>query len=223
MGTLEEVPNIQNMISLIEVEFSGINENKAIVDFDVNLIVPKEEIFNSTFIFILPFDAEINNLENLEIESKLYAKVVYYPVTIDNQTSIGYCSIRAFLPTFSKSIGFGKFAFDVDCRAFHFLFDNDGESFYPLPVGSSENPNWLRMKTWINIEDGKYSITDFHPGTNEHFENSVTWLNYERIFSTHVAGEYLNFETRFSFESFKVVLIFVLGSFSSLLLKKIFE
>lgn len=222
IGTLEKTQYLENRILSISLYFSDIEKTQAIVDVDINIKVEEEEIFNTTFIFILPYDVELYYPEGLEIESKPYAKVVYYPFSIDNQTSLKTCYVRFLWPSFSKNIGFGKWAFDIDCNPFHFLFDEEGEDFISLNPTSSSNFYWLPIKTEVSLSN-ELSLVDFHPGTDQNFERSVTWIELEPWFSSHVTGIYESKGDRSLLQSIDKLLFFLLGGFASLFLKEIYS
>lgn len=217
IGTLENIPNVEAKILSIDMLFSKISRTEAIVDINVNIYVLKEEVFESTFIFILPYNVELNYPDYLEVKNKTYAKIVYFPFTIDNTTSLGICSIQVLWPSFSKDVGFGKWSFDIDRKPFHFLFVEEGETFFPLiPNSSSSLSYWLKMKTNVSLGKGDYSISDFNPGTDIHFQDSITWQELNAWFSSHVTGMYESKGIRFILLSVEKFLVFLLGSFALL-------
>jgi hypothetical protein len=216
IGTLESIPNIEGTILSIDMQFSDISKTGAIVSIDVNIYVQKDEVFESTFIFILPNDVELNYPGNLEVKNKTYAKIVYFPFTINNSTSLGTCSIQIFWPSFSRNVSFGKWSFEIDRRPFHFLFVEDGETFVPLISNSSYLGYWLKMKTNVSINKADYSISDFQPGTDIYSENSVTWQELDAWFSSYVTGMYESSGERLALSSLEKILVFLLGSFASL-------
>jgi len=224
VGTLENVSRKDFRFLKIQLDFQDIIESQANVEVLLYLEKMVTGKFETTFILILPFDAEIYYPPNLTILDKSYAKIVYFPFLIEETEEAKLQELDFIWASFSKRISMHRWTFDIDGRAFHYLFDDEGETFYALvPRSLNSSEDWLPLKINVNTKDGDYSFIDFHPGTEEHFEDSVSWIETAFIFDFHMSGTYQDDSARFEYHSSVRVAIFVAGAVSSLVVREMYE
>lgn len=221
VGTLEDLTN-KSSVRHVSFNFARVARGEASCSFEVAFEEPSGTV-NGTLVFVLPCDADVYYPENLTIQEKSYAKVVYYPVAMQANTSIKYFFIGFSWPTFSFSTGYGEWWFDIEWKSFSHLLDADfartGDVFYPLLGGISDD---FPVIIHVSLESG-YTLKDHHPNAQEDYENEVKWVIVSPWLGSYVTGNYVNNSEKSQFDSLIAFYPFVAGGVTTLLAKEAYK
>ena len=223
IGTLEDIRN-NFTVRWMNFEFSYIIERQARGLAEVS-IGSSEKRLNLTLIFILPFDADVYYPPNLTILSRPYAKIAYVPVFVDESSTSKIITLDFTWQSFSRSTGLNRFSFDIEGRAFHYLFDSENYTFHPLYQTNLDAVyGEIPVRIRVSLSEGhEYSLAEFHPSAVEDFESEARWLKMAPWLSFRVTGLYEDRAARFSYDVVLRIFPFIAGAVTSLFLREIYE
>jgi hypothetical protein len=224
IGTLEDIGK-NFTVRQFEFDFTLKSKTDAIGSSEV-WIQNGDSPLNGTLIFLLPCDAiPYPTLDTffLNVSYRPYGNIVYMPI-IMNANQFDYFTVFFNWDSFSKEIGFDKYAFNVEGRAYHYLMDNEGIPFHPLLQTDSAG-NLYNMPIGVGVMLGNdYALSESCPSITQKFAGSNMWNLQKKTNTFQISGTYENQISRSNYIMLMQIFPFIAsGIIISLLVKLLYD